>query len=46
MDKIFELVSGLKDLISYTLCSDDMLSTDECHYKDLNFLAFNRTINL
>lgn len=46
MEEVYELVTGLKDLVSHTLCSDDLLSNNECHYKDLNFLASNRTINL
>jgi hypothetical protein len=46
MDEIYELVQGLKDLVSHTLCNDDLLSNDECHYKDLNFLAHNRLIHL
>ena len=32
--------------MSHTLCSDHLLSNEEIHYKDLNFLASNRLINL
>ena len=46
MNKIFELVPGLEELISHTLCKEVLVPGEGVIYKDLTFLAYNRVGNL
>ena len=47
MNKIYELVPGLNELISHTLCKEDLVPGEEgMIYKDLTYLAYNRVSNL
>ena len=46
MNKIYELVPGLSDLIDHTLCKEELVEDENFVYKDLTFLAYNRIIQL
>jgi hypothetical protein len=48
MNQICKIVPGLKDLISYILCYEELIYEEEnfAVYKDLGLLAHNRLTNL
>ena len=46
MNRIYELVPGLSELIDHTLCKEELVPVDDVIYKDLTFLAYNRVSKL
>ena len=45
LEQIFGMVPGIRDIISHSLCYDELMFDGTTAWKDLSYLAMNRKIN-
>jgi hypothetical protein len=46
LEQVYDKIPGIRDLISHSLCYEDLIYDGDYACKDLGYLAQNRTINI